>query len=244
MSVEITKEELWYGYRRIEFLFDGRVAMLAFPKEEPTVKKWLFKTEYAEAFPQFELDMLERGYYVANLANHSRWTKPEDITVKPQFCEFLHAEFGLEKKCVPVGMSCGGMHGIYFAAAYPEYVAALYIDAPVVNLLSCPFGLGVAENSMADEFIEHIGLTKSEMLGYRNHPLDHIDELIDADIPLFMVAGDSDRVVPYCENGELVVKRYRERGGRLEVIVKPGCDHHPHGLEDNAPLIAFVQKYY
>ena len=125
MSAEIIKEEDWFGYRRISFEFDGRVAMLAFPNEEPAVKKWLFKTEYADAFPQFELDMLARGYYVANLENHSRWTKPEDITVKPQYCEFLHAEVGLEKQCVPVGMSCGSMHGIYFAAAYPEYVAAL-----------------------------------------------------------------------------------------------------------------------
>ena len=27
-------------------------------------------------------------------------------------------------------------------------------------------------------------------------------------------------------------------------IIKQGCDHHPHGLEDCTPLIAFAKKYY
>ena len=244
MSIHIINQDEWYGYRRIEFSFEGRQAFLVFPKEEPTVKKWLFKTEYFGAFPTFETDMLGRGYYLASVANGSPCVKAGDVEVKPRFCEFLHEEFGLEKQCLPVGMSCGGMHAIYFAAAYPEYVAAMYIDAPVVDLLSWPCGFGVGEADAAAFYTEQTGITVQELLSYRNHPLDHIDELIDADIPLFLVAGDSDRVVPYCENGALVEKRYRERGGRLEVVVKPGCDHHPHGLEDTSPLIAFVEKYY
>lgn len=32
--------------------------------------------------------------------------------MKESFCVFMHQEFGLNEKCVPVGMSCGGMqHG-------------------------------------------------------------------------------------------------------------------------------------
>ena len=59
-----------------------------------------------------------------------------------RFRDFLTAEFGLSEKCVPVGMSCGGLHAVKLAAAHPEMVSALYLDAPVINLLSCPFGLG------------------------------------------------------------------------------------------------------
>ena len=45
-------------------------------------------------------------------------------------------------------MSCGGMHAVYIAAKYPEYVSLLYLDAPVLNLLSCPCGIGVEGNDM------------------------------------------------------------------------------------------------
>ena len=42
-------------------------------------------------------------------------------------------------------MSCGGLCAINFAAKYPDLVSVLYLDAPVVNLLSCPMGFGVGE---------------------------------------------------------------------------------------------------
>ena len=47
-------------------------------------------------------------------------------------------------------------------------------------------------------------MTLSELICYRNHPIDVADRLIKAKIPVFLVCGDSDTVVPYCENGELL----------------------------------------
>lgn len=58
-----------------------------------------------------------------------------------------------------------------------------------------------------------------------------------------MVYGDSDDVVPYCENGALLEKYYRENGGVIFTYGKEGCGHHPHGLEDNTPIIEFAEKY-
>lgn len=91
------------------------------------------------------------------------------IVVKPKeaFCEFLHQEFGLDQKCLPVGMSCGGMHAVYFAAKYPERIAALYLDAPVLNLLSCPAGVGLAGDEMYEEFVRDTGMTKSDLIKVR-----------------------------------------------------------------------------
>ena len=67
---------------------------------------------------------------------------PDDVDVKARFADYLSKEYGLNKKCVPVGMSCGGLQSIYFAAAHPERVAAMVLDAPVTNLLSCPAYVG------------------------------------------------------------------------------------------------------
>jgi hypothetical protein len=59
-----------------------------------------------------------------------------------------------------------------------------------------------------------------------------------------LVAGDSDKIVPYPENGALVDSFFKSHNLEITTIIKPGCDHHPHGLEDNTPLHQFAEKYY
>jgi hypothetical protein len=44
------------------------------------------------------------------------------------------------------------------------------------------------------------------------------------------------------ENSELVFERYKALGGPVERVVKPGVDHHPHGLTDPAPVVAFFER--
>jgi len=237
-------ENEWYGFKRLDFEFEGRKAILVCPDKPCEGKKWLYKTEYFEAFPLFEIEMLKRGYYVAHISNISRLCPEEDTDMRPRFCEFLKTEFSLNEKCLPVGMSCGGMQAVYFAAEYPKYVAALYIDAPVLNLLSWPLGLGDSKCPSPEEFKRDIGVSVAEMLNYRNHPIDCKEELLKSGIPIFMVCGDSDITVPYNENGKILSYYFRENNGNLTEIVKAGCDHHPHGLTDYTPLFDFVKKYY
>lgn len=241
--MEIRKLD-WHGYERLDFEFQGRRAILVCPKSPCEGNKWLYKTEYFEAFPMFEIEMLKRGYYVAHIANKSRLCPEEDTDMRPQFCVFLKSEFGLNEKCLPVGMSCGGMQAVYFAAKYPQYVAALYIDAPVLNLLSWPLGLGVSKGACQEEFSRDIGISVAEMLNYRKHPIDCKEKLLKSGIPIFMVCGDSDITVPYNENGKILSDYFKANNGNLTEILKAGCDHHPHGLEDYTPLLEFVEKYY
>ena len=238
-------ESLWNGFKSLSFEFEGRNAILVFPKEACEGKKWLLKTEYFGAFPNFEIEMLKRGYHLAYLANVTRWMHPSDIDAKAHFADLLSEKFGLNKRCVPVGMSCGGLHAVYFAAKHPSYIAALYLDAPVMNLLSCPYGIGDnAQPGFIEEFERATGKTISEMINYRNHPIDNAPKLLENNIPVILVAGDSDSVVPYHENGKILYELYKAFGGEIELYLKPGCDHHPHGLEDSTPIISFVEKHY
>ncbi len=42
----------------------------------------------------------------------------------------------------------------------------------------------------------------------------------------------------------LLQKAYEQVGLDCPVYIKPGCDHHPHGLEDNTPIIEFAIENY
>lgn len=236
-------EDIWNGFKRLSFDADGREAFLVLPKIEKN-GKWLLKTEYFGAFPDFEIEMLKRGYSLAYVSNSTRWHRESDDDAKAELAVRLQKEFGLSDKCMPVGMSCGGMHAVYFAAKYPEYVAALYLDAPVLNLLSCPCGVGEGTDEMYGEFLRDRGITVSQLINYRSHPIDKVPALIMNRIPVFLVCGDSDGVVPYPENGEILAQMYENSGVPFEKVVKPGCGHHPHGLSDLKPLIDFAEKYY
>ena len=65
-------------FEKKEFEFEGMRAIVVFPNTEKN-GKWMLKTEYFGAFPEFEIQMLERGYHLAYVANITRWCKDEDI---------------------------------------------------------------------------------------------------------------------------------------------------------------------
>ena len=238
------KTSVWNGFKRLDFKFNGRDCILICPDNACEGNKWLYKTEYFDSFPQMEIEMLKKGYHLAYMQNTTRLCPESDTDMRPLFCEFLSNEFGLNSKCVLVGMSCGGMQAVYFVAKYPQYVAAAYLDAPVMNYLSWPFALGVSEGDCSQEFIDNMGMTLSDMLNFRNHPIDQKEKLLKSGVPIMLVSGDSDKTVPFSENGQLLYDYFKAHGGNIELIIKPGGDHHPHGLPDNTPIVEFIQKYY
>ena len=234
----------WNGFDGITFDFSDRKATVIFPKNPCENQKWILKTEYSDAFPNFEIELLNQGYGRVFITNRSRWCVAGDLEAKAALCEFLHTELGWNKKCFLVGMSCGGLVGIYFAATYPQYVAGMYLDAPVTNLLSCPCNVGLAQGKIYDEFCKVTGMTVVDLINYRNHPIDRVDDLLIGNIPILLICGDCDIEVPYEENGKVFAEKYQIKGGTIKSILVPGRGHHPHGLEDMTPMLEFVKLYY
>ncbi len=240
--------EIWNGYNLEHKEIYGRDAVIVYPKEGTANGKWALKTEYFGAFPDTEIKLLENGYHVAHIATQTRWYVHEDNDARVELAKYMHEILGLSKKCVIVGMSCGGMQGIYMGAKNPELVSCMYLDAPVVNLLSVVFGLGRTSTckdleGFQKQFIEDKNMTLADAISYREHPLDYIPKLVENKIPLILVSGDSDTVVNFEENGLFLQKAYEKEGIPLEVYIKEGGDHHPHGLLDNTPIVEFILKH-
>lgn len=235
--------EKYFDFDMIKTTQNGREYTIVLPQKGTENGHWVLKTEYFDAFPAVELELVRRGYHLAHVKNITRWHKASDTEARAELAQYMHKNFGVGEKCVIVGMSCGGMQGIYFAAQYPQYVSCMYLDAPVVNLLSCPADLGSAHGGMFDEFKENTGIGLTELLSYRKHPLDYLPQLVGHKIPVILVCGDSDTIVPFDENGILLKQAYEEAGCVIKTIIKKGADHHPHGLDDISPIIEFIEKY-
>ena len=86
-------------------------------------------------------------------------------------------------------------------------------------------------------------MTISDLLSYLNHPMDNIIDLYKYKIPIILVCGEVDTVVPYTENVAVLKRLYEENNGIIQTILKPNCNHHPHGLEDPTPIVNFIQRY-
>ncbi|MBQ4226671.1 MAG: prolyl oligopeptidase family serine peptidase [Clostridia bacterium] len=237
--------ELWRNkYRMERFAFEDRKAMIVFPEKRDAQGRWALKTEYFAAFQELEEALVERGFHLLYLENRNRWGTNDDLDAKERFMRAMTEKYALAPKGVLVGMSCGGLHAIKQAARHPDTVSLLYLDAPVVNLLSCPFGLGACGSeidlSAKQEALYALGLTMSGMIAYRDHPLDRLPELVKSLIPALLVWGEKDTIVPFEENGWHVLNAYKQAGIPLLCQSKPGTNHHPHGPRDMEGALRFI----
>ncbi len=237
-------ESDWNGFPMLTFRFEDRDAILVLP--ENATGQWLMKTEYFWAFQDTELALVKEGYALAYIANDNRWGTDEDCHRRARFADMLSEKVGLRKRSVLVGMSCGGLIAVNFASRYPEYVSFLYLDAPVMNLLSCPmgFGCGISLDNGGgwEELKAAYGFTLTDLINYRRHPMDRLDVLTDNRLPCALVWGDSDEVVPFTENGIHVLRHYEAAGLPIFKHEKAGCGHHPHGMADPAPLVKYIME--
>ena len=223
-------------------VFEGREAGIVSPFTPDGRGSWAIYTEYFGAFPGVAEGLLARGFHIVKLENENRWGTDVDIEARLRFADYLEEERGFSHRCVTIGMSCGGLHAIKYAGKHPDRVSVMYLDAPAVNLLSCPLGLGRAERNedVVKECLDALGMTQNQMLSYREHPMDFIPVLVAARVPMVLVYGMEDRGVPFEENGGLLAEAYDAAGVPNLVIGKPGCGHHPHGLDDPTPIVDFI----
>jgi lysophospholipase L1-like esterase/pimeloyl-ACP methyl ester carboxylesterase len=235
----------WNGYDRLDVEIDGRRAILVSPKNAAPGRPWIWRTEFFGAFPSVDIALLAQGWHVAHYTVPNLYGAPAALDAMDGFYTKFVAEYKLAPKPVMEGFSRGGLYAFNWAARNPGKVAALYVDAPVCDFKSWPGGKGKSKGGVSEwqGCLKAYGFTEEEALAYKFNPLDNLAPLAAAKIPIIAVAGDADVVVPMDENISIVESRYRELGGEIQLIVKPGVGHHPHSLEDPTPVVDFLIRH-
>lgn len=235
------QQSQWNGFTRVDFTLAGRSCLLVFPASAAPGRPWIWRTEFFGHTPQVDLALLARGWHLGFMDAKDMYGGPKAIALFGQYYAHVVVRFGLSQRVVLEGFSRGGLYAFNFAAAHPTRVAALYLDAPVLDIRSWP---GRRRDSKEwAECIEAYGLTEESLVQFRGNPLDRVVTVARGGIPIIAVCGDDDQTVPLAENTAVLERRYREAGGTIEVILKPGGDHHPHSLENPAPIVEFLLRH-
>jgi len=242
---EPDKLSTWEGFERRDFKIDGRNCLLVVLASPAKGKPWIWRTEFFGHQPQADVALLHKGFHVAYMDVQNMYGAPVALDHMDKFHEHLTRVRGLAPKTVLEGFSRGGLFALNWAARHPDKVACVYNDAPVCDFKSWPAGKGKGKGSPGDwqRCLKVYGLTEPQGLEYKLNPVDNLEGLARAKVPLLHVCGDADDVVPIDENTRLVEKRYQKLGGPITVIAKPGVGHHPHSLENPGPIVAFVLKH-
>lgn len=239
--------ENWHGYNMERFEFEEKESIIVFPAEGTVNGSWAIKTEYWDAFPDVEVQLLSKGYHVAYIKNISRFATREDCDIKARFVKHIAKTYGLKEKCIPVGMSCGGAHAVQFAGYYPKLIECMFIDAPVLNFLSYPGKLKAGQDGIwENEFrIAYPDTERYMLFGSDIHPICRVKTLIEHKIPIIMVYGTEDQTVVYEENGALFAAAYKEHSELLKVVAVGLRGHHPHGKTygGNGEIVDFIVEH-
>jgi lysophospholipase L1-like esterase/pimeloyl-ACP methyl ester carboxylesterase len=237
----------WQGFDRYDFDVAGKPAVVVAPRRALPGRPWAWRGEFFGAYANVDAALLTNGFHIAYLGVTNLFGSPAAVGYWNDFYRELTVRHGLAKKVALIGLSRGGLYCYNWAIANPEKVACIYADAPVCDFKSWPGRHGhppPAMNSLLAQWkmmLKAYGFhSDAEALAYRGNPVDNLEPLAQAGVPLLHVYGDADTTVPWEENTGVVAARYRELGGSITLIAKPGGDHHPHGLPDPAPIVHFI----
>lgn len=233
--------EYWHGGILHKINLCGTVAWIVEPPMECEKKYWFWLPEWPTAFPERNgvKELIQMGFYMVHIDVYGKFANEEAVKTMYSFYEYLQA-LSFEKKGAFIGMSMGGLYTFRFVETYPETANCIYADAPVCDLywrhnrkieeqkeVSCAYGL------------------ENDTEALKNHPLSPLNnyrKMVENNIPLLMVLGLADQVVPADENGLVMVDLWRKAGGKAELIARDAWGHHPHGLDSTGKILRFITE--
>ena len=207
------------------FEVDGHRAFVYAAPKPAEGKPWLWYAPTLNGVSLFGGKMYFEAFMKAGIAiaGYDLGEVREAPASTAKFTLFYEAmvKRGYSSKPILLGQSRGGMMTLAWAFRNPEKVRAWVGIYPVCNLASWPL-----KNSKV-QTLEDFAISEEELVAKLSefNPVDNLQGLIANKVPMFVVHGDSDVVVPYELNTGLLKERYTAAGGQISVKVVPGEGH-------------------
>jgi len=222
---------------------EGCPAFLILPADashEPRPWVW-FAPTLLPAYPNqanawlFER-FLDAGIAVAGIDVGESYGSPEGVRKYSQFHEFVRKHYGFSSRPCLLAQSRGGLMLYNWASRNPGQVKCIAGISPVCDLRSYP-GLSDACASFG------MSVRDLEMNLSKYNPIDELKPLAEARVPILHLHGGQDALVPNEANSGELVTRYRQLGGRADLIIIPNEGHTDSGsFFRNEELVEWVLR--
>ena len=233
----ITGQDDWYGCRRTVFDFDGYEAWVVEPPEgvaPATGNPWTWTMQWATAYvKRTSVPRLvkERGWRHATVITYKHRMDATGLEVSARFQKYLVDELGFAKKANLIGMSWGGFFSTRYAVTYPENVAKLWLDAPLL----CFWDFDPKKEKTQSGYGPWAQMAPADGKWSNDPrmPLNMAERLAATRIPVYLVYGGQDKSCPPELNAIPFIERFKSAGGEdcLTVLYREYFGHHPHGVD-------------
>ncbi|HEX4146781.1 MAG TPA: prolyl oligopeptidase family serine peptidase [Pirellulales bacterium] len=209
------------------FEVDGRPAFVMLPAKElrKTPQPWIWYCPTLPGYPDehekwMDEQFVAAGIAVAGIDVGESFGSPAGNKIFDQFYNEMVQKRGFKAKPCLLGRSRGGLMASSWAVEHPECVAGLAGIYPVFDFRTYP---GI------DKAAPAYGLA-ADQLAARSaefNPIERIDALAKAHVPVFIIHGDVDAVVPLEANSAELARRYAAAGqaDAVQLVVVKGQGH-------------------
>jgi len=224
------KESKWHGFVRNDLSFDGRNVSVIVPNKPLSGNPWIWKAQFLDWHTDTDSILIAQGFHLVFINADNQYGSPKAMVIWNKFYNFITQKYNLQKKVALEGVSRGGLYVYNWAKQNPEKVSCIYAEAPVCDFKSWPAGFGKGMGSKSDwELLkrEYGFANDDEAQRYLNNPIDGLETLARAKVPVLHTIGLKDEIVPVDENTFPLINKYIRLGGIATVIP---CTKGKHAL--------------
>ena len=209
------------------FLVENRPAFILLPEVSlrKTPQPWVFYAPTLTGYPDehekwMHQQFLDAGVAVAGIDVGEAYGNPASRKLFDAFFDQMTDNRGLSKRPCLLGRSRGGLWVTSWACDHPERFAGLAGIYPVFDFKTYP---GLAKAAAAYEMRPE----ELEKRILQTNPIARMSVLGKAKLPVFIIHGDEDKVVPLRENSQKFLETYQSTGAgdSVTLLVIKGQGH-------------------
>jgi sialidase-1 len=219
-STDEVKESKWKGFKRIDFNIGEKNAWVIFPDKAVSGNPWIWRARFPGWHTDADSILISEGFHLVYINTDNQYGSPKAVKSWDDMYAHVTKKYKLNKKVALMGVSRGGLFVYNWAKINPEKVSCIYAEAPVCDFKSWPMGKnGKRSDGDWKNLKEEYGFkSDEEAIAYLDNPIDNLEPLANAKIPIMHMIGLQDLVVPPEENTYMLVNRYIKLGGIATVV--------------------------
>ena len=243
-------ESVWKSFRRYDLHLGNREVRIVVPNTSGAGNPWVWRARFPDWHTETDSILLSEGFYVVYINTNNEYGSPKAMMAWDSLYNYVTENYALNKKVALEGVSRGGLFIYNWAKRNPEKVSCIYGEAPVCDFKSWPGGFGEGEGSANDwsRLKKEYGFrSDSEAKTYTGNPVDSLQNLAGAKVPVLHMISLNDQIVPPEENTFPLINEYIRLGGVATVIPctsgEQSLQRHHFPIE-SPRLVADFIKYY